>query len=371
VDPEEENVAVLRAFLRDVGYDAFQQTARLDYARSPFPDRETFVDRLASAPEPLAAALRLFLLANPVPSDVLVAAVGYDVVEAAAASGLLAHDSAADTFHTDGRSIVSWFGGYYLCSTNPYYPSAAAGGGPVYMGPDSLALAAALLRRAPESPIEGTALDLCCGSGVAGLSVALRTPGLDWTAVDLAAEAVAAAGFNAALNGVVGRHRAARGDLFAPIEERRFDLLVCNPPFIPVPNGLSFPLYGAGGEDGLAVVRLLLGGLAAHLNVGGTAVLYAEGLSGHDGPFVLRDLKRVARRDGLDVRLEVLSAASVPQALYTLGAMLARQRPSRLDELPRWKDLFERQAATGYVTFLVDIRHGAGRVKASSLVRLP
>jgi hypothetical protein len=371
LDPADESLAVLREFLRRVGYDAFQQAARLDYARSPFPDRDEFARRLDSAPPALAAALRLLLLADPVPSAPLVAALGYEVVEAAVAAGVLAHDAAADAFHTEGRSLVSWFGGCYLCSTNPYYPAAPAGGGAVYMGPDSLALASALLRRAPLLPAEGDAADLCCGSGIAGLSVALRTPGLSWTAVDLAPEAVACAAFNAGLNGVADRHRAAPGDLFAPLGGRRFDLLVCNPPFVPVPDGTPFPLYGAGGDDGLAVLRPLLDGVAARLREGGVAVVYAEGLADGDGPFVLRELRRVAARDRLDARLEVLSLATTPQALYTLGSMLARQQPSRLGELPRWQDLFARRQATGYATYALEIRSGAGSVEVASLVRPP
>lgn len=371
LEAAEENVAVLREFLRGVGYDAFQQAARLDYARSPFPDREAFAAKLETAPAALGTVLRLFLLADSVRSEPLVDAVGYEVVEAAVAAAVLAHDAAADAFHTEGRSLVSWFGGVYLCSTNPYYPAAPPGGGAVYMGPDSFSLASALLRLAPELPAEGAAADLCCGSGIAGISVALRAPGLDWAAVDLSTEAVAAAGFNAALNGVAARHRAFAGNLFAPLGDRRFDLVTCNPPFIPVPDRTSFPLYGAGGEDGLVVLRPLLDGIGARLTDRGTAVIYAEGPGGADGPFVLSEIRRIAARDGLDARLEIQSVATIPQALYTLGAMLARQRPSRLGELASWKDLFERLGASGYFTYVLTLRHGSGRVDASSHVRWP
>lgn len=371
LDPSEENVGVLRAFLRGIGYDAFQQAARVDYARSPFPDREQVARRLETAPAALATAVQLFLLADPVPSDALVDAVGYDIVEAAVAAGLLAHDERGDAFHTEGRSLVSWFGGLYLCSTNPYYPVSPPGGGSVYMGPDSLALASALLRFAPVLPVAGVAADLCCGSGIAGLSVALRAPDLEWTAVDLSKQAVAATGFNAALNGVADRHRSHAGNLFAPLGDRRFDLVTCNPPFIPVPDGTGFPLYGAGGEDGLVVVRPLLDGIAERLTDQGRAVMYAEGPGGHGGPFVLADLRRIAARDELDARLEIQSAATIPRALYTLGAMLSRQRPSRLEELVNWKTLFERLEADGYFTWVLTLRRGSGRVEVSSLVRWP
>ena len=237
------------------------------------------------------------------------------------------------------------------------------------MGPDSLSLASVLLRLAPELPTLGNAVDLCSGSGIAGLSVALRSPGLAWTAVDLSPEAVAAATFNAMLNGVADRHLATTGNLFAPLGGRRFDLLSCNPPFIPVPDGVGFPLYGAGGEDGMAVLEPLLEGLAPRLAEGGVAVIYAEGLGDGYGPFVVRELRRVVARDGLDARLQVQAVATIPQALYTLGAMLARQRPPRLEDLPGWKTLFARLEASTYFKYVVVLRHGSKAMDVSSLVR--
>ena len=84
------------------------------------------------------------------------------------------------------------------------------------------------------------AADLGCGSGVVGILLALSSPSLSVTAVDISPEAVSAACANAALNGVGDRFEAVLGD----VREFRslwpagsFDLAVMNPPYYAVGTG--------------------------------------------------------------------------------------------------------------------------------------
>ena len=74
-----------------------------------------------------------------------------------------------------------------------------------------------------------TALDLGTGSGV-GAVFAARA-GYSVTAVDVNPEAVRCARINALVNGLEDRIEVLRGDLFAPVMGRRFDLVLFNPPF--------------------------------------------------------------------------------------------------------------------------------------------
>ena len=91
------------------------------------------------------------------------------------------------------------------------------------------------------------ALDLCSGSGILGLTAAQL--GARATAVDLSRRAVLNAWLNAHLNRL--ELEVLRGDLFAPVEGRRFDLVVSNPPYIPAPpdvvtrGAASSPLSGS------------------------------------------------------------------------------------------------------------------------------
>lgn len=76
-----------------------------------------------------------------------------------------------------------------------------------------------------------TVLDLCCGSGVIGISLAKRIPGLKVTASDSSAAAKALTQSNAKRNSV--KIDVELGDLFIPLGRKKFDLIVSNPPYIP------------------------------------------------------------------------------------------------------------------------------------------
>jgi len=76
---------------------------------------------------------------------------------------------------------------------------------------------------------EARVLDLCAGSGAIGITLAAERPGVTVELADLSAEALEVAARNAArLEVEVAIHR---GDLFGPVQGR-FDLIVCNPPYV-------------------------------------------------------------------------------------------------------------------------------------------
>ena len=88
-----------------------------------------------------------------------------------------------------------------------------------------------------------TLLDLGCGSGVVG--VLAQAAGAQVTAVDLDPRACAAARAN-------GIARVRQGDLFAPVQGERFDLIVFNPPYFPghpQQHHLGRALFGGAGLE--------------------------------------------------------------------------------------------------------------------------
>jgi methylase of polypeptide subunit release factors len=82
-------------------------------------------------------------------------------------------------------------------------------------------------------PRGGTVLDLCCGGGILGLRAA------SWAdlvvGVDLSQRAVHFARLNALLNRI-DNAEFFEGDAYHPVASRRFDQIVCNPPFIMTPS---------------------------------------------------------------------------------------------------------------------------------------
>ena len=119
-------------------------------------------------------------------------------------------------------------------------------------------------------------LDLCSGSGALAVSIARLCPGAQVTALEKSADAMEYLKKNAKLNGVdVG---AVEGDmLLTPPELGQFDVIVCNPPYIPsyeletLPTELSYEPAMAldGGGDGLVFYRALLQNWLGLLKEGG------------------------------------------------------------------------------------------------------
>jgi SAM-dependent methyltransferase len=107
----------------------------------------------------------------------------------------------------------------------------------------------------------------------------------------LSPRAAAFARFNRALAGA--EFEILEGSLFAPVADRRFDLVLVNPPFELVPPGEEWFLHSHGGEDGLAVVREILAALPAHLKPGGRFEIITWSPATAGGPLLV-DLLRAA-----------------------------------------------------------------------------
>ncbi len=124
-------------------------------------------------------------------------------------------------------------------------------------------------------------LDLCCGSGCIGVTLALERPDARVTAADISPEALAVARANA--DSLGARVTFARGDLFAAVEGQRFDLILSNPPYIPTadlaPEALQAEVQREprlaldGGADGLSLYRRIAAEAPAHLADGGLLLM--------------------------------------------------------------------------------------------------
>jgi release factor glutamine methyltransferase len=122
-------------------------------------------------------------------------------------------------------------------------------------------------------------LDVCTGSGALALTAA--GGGARATAVDVSRRSVATVRINARLNRV--HVEALRGDLFGPVEGRRFDLIVSNPPYLP--GDAELPARGAsraweGGATGRVLVDRIVAGASAHLRPGGRLLMVHSSVTG-------------------------------------------------------------------------------------------
>ena len=126
-------------------------------------------------------------------------------------------------------------------------------------------------------------LDLCTGSGALGITIAAKVPGALVTLTDVSEEALHTAMGNAALNDVGRRCSFLLGDMFEAIpEDKQFDIIVCNPPYIrsnlietlDVEVKDHEPRMALdGGKDGLKYYRIIANEASLHLRSGGILAL--------------------------------------------------------------------------------------------------
>lgn len=124
-------------------------------------------------------------------------------------------------------------------------------------------------------------LDLCTGSGCLGIIAADVFHNAHIDAVDISVDALAVAARNVEEYGIGDRVRLVESDLFEELAASRYDLILCNPPYVTdqalakLPREYSHEptLALAGGPDGLDVVRRVMAEARAHLNAQGLLVV--------------------------------------------------------------------------------------------------
>ena len=135
-------------------------------------------------------------------------------------------------------------------------------------------------------------LDLCTGNGSLAVLAALAWPEVQVVGAELSADALAVARLNIDRHALQSRITLAQGDGLAAVAGQRFDLILCNPPYVNAQAMAELPpeyraepalaLDGntAGSSDGMDFIRQLLAAAAQHLTPEGVLVLEI----GHERP---------------------------------------------------------------------------------------
>ena len=139
--------------------------------------------------------------------------------------------------------------------------------------PDTEILVEEIIRKAENIP-NPVILDLCTGSGAIAVSLAKYIKNVHICAVDISSKALEIAKKNAELNGVKNNIEFIESNLFDKIKERKFDIIVSNPPYIETETikTLSKDVQSEpkialdGGKDGLDFYRKIADSGSKYLN---------------------------------------------------------------------------------------------------------
>ncbi|MEQ5838761.1 50S ribosomal protein L3 N(5)-glutamine methyltransferase [Paraburkholderia acidicola] len=127
----------------------------------------------------------------------------------------------------------------------------------------------------------GAVLELCTGSGCLAILAAHAFPNADIDAVDLSAPALEVAARNVHDYELDEQIVLFEGDLYAPLPERRYDVIITNPPYVNAQSMQLLPpeyrhepeMALAGGADGMDLVRRIIGAAREWLTDDGVLVV--------------------------------------------------------------------------------------------------
>ena len=190
--------------------------------------------------------------------------------------------------------------------------------------PETEFVVIALLDLAKQRPSqqEIAVCDVATGSGIIAVSVAKHLPAARLTALDISEEALEVARANAAAHGVADRVQFARGDLMAAVsEDRRFDVVVSNPPYVSEAEAEQLPAdvkkYEpwhalVAGPSGTEIIERLVPQAAVRLQPGGHLLIEISPMI-HDA--VLEILRADDRLEPLPT---ILDLARLPRVVHAV-----------------------------------------------------
>jgi carbamoyltransferase len=224
----------------------------------------------------LDALIHLFLDSEALDGNLLRGSLPANLIAALEGLGLLARlETKPDCWY--GTVWLYPVAGVYTVSDRPQRFEEV----PMYMGTDRVFTAGSwstrqFLDTLPHTPC-GDLLDLCSGTGIAGL-VCAPFAGRVWSC-DLAERSVRFNEFNCRLNGMENV-TCAQGDLYSPVAGLTFDRVVAHPPYVP---GTQTYLYREGGEEGEEILSRVIADLPGYLRPGGRFYSFAMGTDRESG----------------------------------------------------------------------------------------
>jgi methylase of polypeptide subunit release factors len=211
---------------------------------------------------PLGFALRLFVFMDPVTREQALSALASEALLSTLLDAGLLEERATGVVCPFFLNVIGEL--YVFCDD-------LANGGEAVMGASTTT--AGLLQAAwTGRPLERV-LDLGCGAGSGALMLSRQA--VQVVGTDINPRAIALAELNLALADAANV-RFIAGDLFAPVAEERFDLILAQPPFVSKPDSEVAVTFLHGGARGDELLLRMLSELPQRLSPGGRAMLLVD-----------------------------------------------------------------------------------------------
>ncbi len=349
--PATEQLASLRTRLETTGLVEFLSS--FDPA-DPSPAK--WLKSRPVLPTTLRSLLEFFAFNQPLPPPILDEALG-DRWRVLVDVGL-ARFEGGEQVRMNGYMLAATFGILIFVEPPKHRPK-------LYYSNDSFALFSRISISRGER-----ALDLCSGSGVQALRLALSADSVD--AVEKDPEVARMLSINLALNKASKKVKIHVGSLFEPLDlGAKYDVIVSNPPFVPSLPGQPLLGYAEGGIDGFLVTRSIVQGLSDFMTADGRAHMIGMLLTDDHGALVADECRAIAGSSGLDMKLTLLSHSEISDSSHYFKTIvgMARMATGRSQgELARdLRAVLDGQGASGACTYALFVTRGKGIVEIVDL----
>jgi SAM-dependent methyltransferase len=306
-----------------------------------------------------ASLARLFAYEAALDESVIRILLGEHLASALLEAGVLLLDE--DSHQISSRFQLRPFAGLLLVADDP------AGGRDAVM---PAAGTTRLIVQLMPAVIGGSVLDVGCGPGTLALVAARRGAALV-VGTDVNARAIDLACFNARLNDIHAAEFVC-GDLVEPVADRRFELIVSQPPFIIQPPDAVAVTFLHGGPSGEEVGLRLLAALPAVMATSARALVLMEAISRPDEPLHARMRATIGEAP---VDLLVLAAPGSPPSVQVIAYATLEADDggaAYTAAAGRYLDQLDRLGATDFQLGLIILRArpagDAGRRKLAATV---
>ena len=315
------------------------------YYKNPLPDYNAVLASVKKLPSHFQEFFRFLILGIPVKRIDVAAFFNDDIINGLRSLDLLNYDD--EYVWLNNYILVSYMNCYVFVGNVYYYPTCQSKDQIPYIGPDSYWLSRMICNHT-----SGVVLDLCSGSGIQAIISAKNADKV--IAVEIDSRAVDMIQINVCLNKLDHKIEVREGNLYSVINDGEiFNYIIANPPFIPIPDDISFPLAGDGGALGDVIITHILSDSMRYLSSDGELIMIGQVIGDANQTF-LTDLVKTFIDSGW-VNLTYHSRTLIEhQALES--AKLTNLLNQVKEDSGKWLENYAKVGATYFYSFLLKIK---------------
>lgn len=351
----EEKMLKLKGFLDRINYHLMMTMilGEATYFTNPIPDYYTVKRELKKVDIKYQKLISFFMLGEPVERKILDLELDSDVIEHLYELEIINCDE--EDYWLNNYILTSYCNCYFLVSNIYYYPTCQNQVQKPYIGLDSYWLSRIIVNQ-----VSGNVLDLCTGSGIQAILSAKTADKV--VGIDVDEQSIEIAKFNAYLNGVHKKVDFKLGNLYEPINEYvEFDYITSNPPFIPIPDSVEFPIAGDGGEDGKDIIRRIFWGYRKHLKLGGKGIMIGQAIGDSERVFISEDIRSILI--GLDCTIYYSGKTPIENQASQFAELATNINKKEQIESGLWNEMYRKMGAEYLYNFTLIATRGNTSLK--------